>query len=66
MSEGSNYWIGLAERFFGLLITIIGVIMAYYTFTSSSTLNVFTGFFAFLSIVLLVAGLFLLLVKPSE
>jgi hypothetical protein len=66
MSEGSNYWIGLAERVFGFLITVLGVVLAYYTFTSSDTLNVFTGFFGFLSIVFLIAGLFLLLVKPSE
>jgi uncharacterized membrane protein len=66
MSEESSFWIGLAEKFFGLLLTIIGVLMIYYSATSGSNLNVFAGFFVFLSALLLIAGLFLLLVRPSE
>jgi hypothetical protein len=66
MSEESSFWIGLAEKFFGLLLAVIGGLMIYYTATSGSNLNVFTGFFTFLSVLLLIAGLFLLLVRPSE
>ena len=66
MSEEGSFWIGLAEKFFGLLLTVIGVLMIYYTATSGDTLNVFTGFFVFLSVLLLIGGLFLLLVRPSE
>ena len=66
MSEEETYWVSLAEKFVGLLLTIIGVLFLYFTVTSSTTLGVFTSFFGFLSIVLLAVGLFLLLVRPPE
>lgn len=66
MSEEGSFWIGLAERFFGLLITVIGILMLYFTLTSGDNLNVFTGVFVFISVILLLVGLFLLLVRPRE
>jgi hypothetical protein len=66
MSEEGSFWIGLAERFFGLLITVIGVLMLYFTLSSTDNLNVFTGVFVFISAVLILVGLFLLLVRPRE
>ena len=66
MSEEGSFWVGLAEKFFGLILTVIGALFIYWTATSSGTLNVFTGFFIFLSVIFLIAGLFLLLVRPSE
>jgi uncharacterized membrane protein len=64
--EGDTFWISLAEKFFGLLLTIIGALFLYFTATSTDTLGVFTAFFVLLSIVLLAVGVFLLLVKPPE
>jgi hypothetical protein len=66
MSEQETFWVSLAEKFFGLLLTIIGALFLYFTFTSTTALGVFTAFFGFLSILLLAAGLFLLLVRPPE
>jgi hypothetical protein len=66
MSEGDTFWLSLAEKFFGLLLTIIGALLLYFTVTSTEALGVFTGLFGFLSIVLLLVGLFLLLVRPPE
>jgi len=66
MSEGDTFWLSLAEKFFGLLLTIIGALFLYFTLTSTVALGVFTGFFGFLSIVLLLIGLFLLIVRPAE
>jgi len=66
MSEGDTFWLSLAEKFFGLLLTIIGALSLYFTVTSTTALGVFTGLFSFLSIVVLIIGLFLLLVKPPE
>ena len=66
MSEEETYWVSLAEKFFGLLVTIIGALFLYFTVTSTTTLGVFTPFFGFLGIVLLAVGLFLLLVRPPE
>jgi hypothetical protein len=64
--EGDTYWISLAEKFFGLILIIVGAIMIYYTATSTSALGQFSLFFGILSGVTLVIGFFLLLVKPSE
>jgi hypothetical protein len=66
MSEEETYWVSLAEKFFGLLLTIIGALFLYFTVTSTTNLGVFTSFFGFLGIVLLAVGLFLLLVRPPE
>jgi len=64
--EGDTFWISLTEKFFGLLLTIIGALLLYFTITSTDVLGVFTAFFGFLSIVVLMCGLFLLLVRPPE
>ena len=66
MSEGETFWLSLAEKFFGLLLTIIGALFLYFTLTSTEALGVFTGLFGLLSIVVLLVGLFLLLVRPPE
>jgi len=66
MSEGDTFWLSLAEKFFGLLLTIIGALFLYFTLSSSAALGAFTGLFGFLSIVVLIIGLFLLLVRPPE
>ncbi len=66
MSEGDTFWLSLAEKFFGLLLTIIGAFFLYFTLTSTAALEVFTGLFGFLSIVVLLVGLFLLVVRPPE
>jgi hypothetical protein len=66
MSEESSFWINLAEKLLGLLVVAIGALLLYFTATSAGNLNVFTGFFVFLSVVMIVIGLFLLIVRPSE
>jgi hypothetical protein len=66
MSGGDTFWLSLAEKFFGLLLTIIGALFLYFTLTSTTALGAFTGLFSFLSVVVLLIGLFLLLVRPPE
>jgi hypothetical protein len=66
MSEGDTFWLSLAEKFFGLILTIVGALFLYFTVTSTAALGVFTGLFGFLSIVVLLVGVFLLLVRPPE
>jgi len=63
MSEEGGFGIALAEKFFGLILVIIGAIATYYTFTSSNSLEAFTWFFGFLSIIPLALGLFLIIAK---
>ena len=65
MSEEGGFGITLAEKFFGLIIIIIGAMATYYTFTSTSALGDFTGFFGFLSIFLLALGVFLIIAKTE-
>ena len=65
MSEEGGFGITLAEKFFGFIIIIIGAMATYYTFTSTSALGDFTGFFGFLSIFLLAIGVFLIIAKTE-
>jgi len=66
MSEEGGVGLTFAERFFGLLLILIGGIAIYYTFTSVQALGAFTAFFGFLSIIPLVLGLFLITAKTEE
>ena len=63
--EGDTFWVSLAEKLIGLILVVIGAIMVYFTATTSA-LGDFTVFFGVISIILLIIGLFLLLVRPSE
>jgi hypothetical protein len=63
--EGGGFGITFAEKFFGFIIIIIGIMATYYTFTSTSALGDFTGFFGFLSIFLLAIGIFLVIAKTE-
>ncbi|MEM3699302.1 MAG: hypothetical protein QXL57_00310 [Candidatus Bathyarchaeia archaeon] len=66
MSEGeAGFGMALAERFFGLLIMIIGALATYFTFTSFNDLGAYTGLFGFLSIVLLALGVLMLTAKTE-
>jgi hypothetical protein len=64
--EGDTFWVSLAEKLLGLLLTIVGALFLYFTVTSTADLRGFTPFFGFLGIVVLICGLFLLLVRPPE
>ncbi len=64
--EGDTFWVSLAEKFFGIILIIIGALMLYYTATSTDMLGTFSVFFGILSVIMLIIGIFLLLVKPPE
>jgi len=66
MSEEGNFWVTIAEKLIGIILIIVSIIMLYLTATSGSTLNLFTGFFGFLGVVVLIAGGLLIVVKPPE
>jgi hypothetical protein len=66
MSEQDTFWISLSEKFFGLILLIIGIILLYFTLTSIHTLLSFTAFFGFLSVVVLAVGIVLLIARPPE
>jgi len=64
--EGDTFWISLAEKFFGVIVIIIGGVLLYLTATSTGVLGTFSLFFGVVSVILLAIGLFLLLVRPTE
>jgi len=66
--EGDTFWVSLAEKFFGLIVIIIGGVLLYLTATTtgSSGLGAFSAFFGVLSVILLVIGLFMMIVRPSS
>jgi uncharacterized membrane protein len=65
MSEQGSFGVSLAERFFGFILIIMGAVALYYTITSAQALLVFTAFFSFLSVVLIVLGLVLTTAKTE-
>jgi hypothetical protein len=65
MSEEGGFGLTLAERFFGLIVLIVGGISAYYTFTSIQSLDPYSGLFVFLTIVLIVVGMVMLTAKTE-
>ncbi len=62
--EGDTFWVSLFERFFGLILLIIGALMIYFTVTS--LLGGFTALFVILGVILIIIGIFMILVKPPE
>lgn len=64
--EGDTFWVNLAEKFFGVIVIIIGAILLYFTATSTGVLGAFSVFFGVVSVILLAIGLFMLLVRPTE
>ncbi|MEM2249485.1 MAG: hypothetical protein QXH40_06645 [Candidatus Bathyarchaeia archaeon] len=65
MSEEGGFGITAAEKFFGLILVIVGALATHFTLTSSSTLGVYTWFFGFLAIILLALGVFLIIAKAE-
>ncbi len=63
--EGDTFFISLAEKLFGVVLIAVGAIMIYLT-AITSALGDFTLFFGVLSFIMVIIGLFLLLVRPSE
>jgi hypothetical protein len=63
--EGGGFGITAAEKFFGLIIIVMGIMTTYYTFTSTSVLNGYVGFFGFLSIFLIALGVFMIIAKTE-
>lgn len=65
MSEEGSFGLNLAEKFFGFILLIVGIVTLYYTITSTQALLAFTGFFGFLSIILVVLGFVLMTAKTE-
>ena len=63
--EGDSFWVSLSERIIGFILIIISAALLYFTATSSS-LGVYAWIFGFLGVAVLIIGLLLLIVKPSE
>jgi hypothetical protein len=64
-AEDDTFWISVGEKFFGLLLVIVGAIFIYYTVTSTS-LGGFAVLFGFFAVVVLLIGIALLVVRPPE
>jgi len=64
--EGSSFWITLTEKIIGLFLVVLSIVLFYFTATSVSALTISTGLFAFLGVVVLIGGVFLMITKPPE
>jgi len=66
MSEEVSFWTKIAEKLLGVILVLISVLMLYFTATSTDVLKAFSGFFGFLGVLVLIAGIFLLIAKIPE
>ena len=66
MSDEGGLGIGLAEKFFGLILLVVGLLGLYYTVTSASVLGFATDFFTVMCLILIVVGLVLMIAKTGE
>jgi len=66
MSEEVSFWTKITEKLLGIILVIISVLLFYFTATSTDVLRAFTGLFAFLGVIVLIAGIFLIIVKIPE
>ena len=66
--EGDTFWVSLSERLFGLLLIVIGALLLYFTTTSSGSdaLGGFSVLFGALSVIPVIVGIFMFLVKPPQ
>lgn len=64
-SEEGGLGLSITERFFGLILIIVGGLIEYYTLISVDSLGAFAGFFAFLSIIPVVLGLLMITAKTE-
>ncbi|MBS7647553.1 MAG: hypothetical protein QXQ64_06000 [Candidatus Bathyarchaeia archaeon] len=65
MSEEGVFGITAAEKFFGLILIIVGALTLYFTLTSAQALSIYAGLFGFLSFIILAVGFFLLITKAD-
>jgi hypothetical protein len=63
--EEGGFGLRLAERFFGFILLVIGAFAMYYTLTSEAALGIYTAFFGFLCIIVLILGLILMTAKTE-
>ncbi|MBE0519690.1 hypothetical protein IBX35_01425 [Candidatus Bathyarchaeota archaeon] len=63
MSEEGGFGLVVAEKFFGLILIVVGALSTYYTFTSTQALRDYTAFFGFLSVIVLALGVILVIAK---
>lgn len=64
--EADSFWVKLTEKIVGAVLLILGLLMIYFTATSTDNLGVFSWLFGALSAVLLIVGIFILIVKSPE
>lgn len=66
MSEEGSFWATLTEKLLGIILLVVGILLIYFTATSTEALLGFTSIFAVLSIIVIVVGVLLIIVKPPE
>lgn len=65
MSEGMPFGLTFAEKILGIIIALIGLILAYYSLNSPDVSGIARGFFIAGGIILIMLGLLLLIAKTE-
>ncbi len=64
--KSAGYWVKLAQRIIGLVVLIFGALLIYFTLTSLNNLGIFSWLFGALSLVLIILGIFIMIIKSPE
>jgi len=65
MSEEGGLGVTVAEKFFGIIVLIVGILATYFTYLTAPALGSFAGFFGFLSVAVIVLGLLMITAKTE-
>jgi len=66
MSEDAPIGLAVAEKIFGLILIIVGAIVAYYSMNPpAGDISHFSGFFTAIGVVTVAIGLFLIITKTE-
>jgi len=65
MSEEGGLGTKVIEKFTGIIVLIVGILATYFTYLTASALGSFAGFFGFLTVTMIVLGLFLITAKTE-
>jgi len=66
MSERYDFLLVYAERFIGVIMTLIGVALVYNTYTNRSAAGLAYGYFLVMGVILTILGLVIVLVKTRQ
>jgi len=65
VSEEAGFGVKVAERFFGLIVLVVGILSTYWTYSTAPALGAYTAFFGVVDVAVMVLGFVMLTAKTE-